>query len=58
MCLTSEVCLSLAQVILFNFFEESAKPDLWRHFIDMDHQGLWEEKLAPLIHEVSGDNAF
>jgi hypothetical protein len=43
------------QVILYNFFEESADVNLWRHLVndDRDHHKVWELKYAPLIHEVS-----
>jgi hypothetical protein len=44
-----------AQVILYNFFEESADVKLWRQLVGDDHDKLRELKYAPLIPEV-GDS--
>jgi hypothetical protein len=48
------------QVILYNFFEESADVNLWRHLVndDRDHHKIWDLKYAPLIHEVSDSVGF
>jgi hypothetical protein len=48
------------QVILYNFFEESADVNLWRHLVDddRDHHKVWDLKYAPLIYEVSDGVRF
>jgi hypothetical protein len=47
-----QICV---QVILYNFFEESASENLWQYLIDVDENQYksWELKHVPLIHEVS-----
>ena len=41
------------QVILYNFFGESADANLWRHLVDEDNHIPKDMKHKPLIHEVS-----
>lgn len=45
--------LSLAQVILYNFFGESADARLWQHLTNADFGSLEDPKHAQLIYEVS-----
>ena len=57
-CLTLRMCNVFVQVILYNFFEESADANLWLHLVDEDHNRLEDLKHAPLIYEVSVRVAF
>ncbi|KAH9172877.1 hypothetical protein EDB89DRAFT_842082 [Lactarius sanguifluus] len=44
--------LEYDDVILYNFFEESANANLWRHLTDAQPHPLEDLKYAPLIYEL------
>ncbi|SRR6266436_5395923 len=53
-----DVHLASAKVILYDFFEESTRTNIWRHLADVPTTvDLTDVVHAPLIHEVS-DNLF
>jgi hypothetical protein len=54
-CLILQMRDVSVQVILYNFFEESADVKLWRQLVDDNHDKLRELKYATLIPEV-GDS--
>jgi hypothetical protein len=48
-----DVHTASTKVILYNFFEESTKSNIWRHLTDLATEELTDIKHAPLVHEVS-----
>jgi len=55
--LPADVHIASTKVILYNFFEESTRTNIWRHLADVMTEELRDVKHAPLIHEV-GDKTF
>ena len=47
-----DVLIASTKVILYNFFEESTRTNIWRHLADGTTEELTDIKHAPLIHEV------
>lgn len=54
-CIPLPVVVHIAstKVILYNFFEESTRTNIWRRLADVSTEELMDIKHAPLIHEVS-----